>query len=172
MIRIYTIFLVLMSLGLQNVIAENIGQRPEFNSFEVDSIVYTLRADNMFLCAGITRDRFDDWTHRCSSTVLKDKPHIEEVVNALKICTIDSILPYDSNTVVKNIKFVMFMSSGNIEVAWFNEDKIDVWGRVLFFTKDDVVVLWIAQTGILDIGKYRCSNGLTLKNVLRRYLPE
>ena len=151
---------------------KRIGQLLEFSAFEVDSIVYTLRADNMFLCADITRDRFDEWKHRCSSTVLKDKSHIQEVVNALKICTIDSILPYDSNTVVKNIKFVMFMSSGNIEVAWFNEDKIDVWGRVLFFTKDDVVVLWIAQTGVLDIGKYRCSNGLTLKNVLRRYLPE
>ena len=57
-------------------------------------------------------------------TVLKDKSHIQEVVNALKICTIDSILPYDSNTVVKNMKFVMLKSGGNIEVAWFNEDKI------------------------------------------------
>ena len=76
---------------------------------------------------------------------------------------IDSILSYKSNEIVKKLDIVK-RKKGFIPV-WRNEDTVDVRCRVFLYKGNEVIVIWLADTGFFDIDRYRCYNPEVIKKL-------
>lgn len=163
----YNVILLFAFLA-PNINAESyLKDQPEFEKFYADSIIYTLMPEGIFSAVCMYRDEFERekentaiYTH---TILLKYEDDIADITNALMNSGIDSILSYKSNEIVKKLDIVK-RKKGFIPV-WRNEDTVDVRCRVFLYKGNEVIVIWLADTGFFDIDRYRCYNPEVIKKL-------
>ena len=147
--------------------SENINDIPYFANMEIDSLVISLLPEYIYTTRCITRDSFDEFSNVCQYFVITNKTITSEFLAKLLYCRIDSIIPYCGDYIIKKMIPYRTKNGKNISI-WFNEDKLDIRCRVVIYTNETFIVIWLSDTGLLDADKYRCSGGKVIINFLRK----
>lgn len=123
---------------------------------EVDSVKVKLLPRDLFTVANINRENFDESSRELSYTLtFRNRDTINFIVTQLLESPIDSILPYNSNVLQKELKLFKLKDGSEIAV-WFVFDILDLRCRMIIYSKGAYQIIWLSGTGYLDIGEYRC----------------
>lgn len=159
-------FSFIISLSFLICKSENINDIPHFSNMKIDSLEISLLPEDIYTTRCITRDGFDEFLNDCQHFVITDETITSEFLAKLLSCKIDSIIPYHGDTIIK--KMIPYRSRNGKNISlWFNEDKLDISCRVVIYTNEHYIVLWLSDTGVLDADKYRCSGGKAIIDFLR-----
>lgn len=163
----YNVILLFAFLA-PNINAESyLKDKPEFEKFYADSIIYTLMPEGIFSAVCMYRDEFEREKENPAiytpTILLKNKDDIADITNALMNSQIESILSYKSNEIVKKLDIVK--RKKGFTPVWRNEDTVDVRCRVFLYKGNEVIVIWLADTGVFDIDRYRCYNPEVIKKL-------
>lgn len=163
------LYAILIFVYASPVEAICLDKHPVFKDSHVDSIAISILPE-IFTSKSITRDDFDSWKKICTEITLRDKSEIQKVLDAFKQCVIDSMLPHNTSQVVKKMKILK--RNDSYYTIWFNDDRLDIRCRVIFFCEKKVFVAWITGTGLLDFDTFRCSNGQIVLSTIKELISK
>lgn len=161
------IVLILFIISMPLVGAcDTIGDMSLLKDCYIDSISIKLMQKYVYTPSNRTRDLFEYYNGNIEETVLTDRLIINEVVTRILKCKIDSVLHYYSDEIVFDLKPAR-MKNGKYVTLGFNSDDIDIRCRLIIYSKDTQLLVWISDQGAMDIGLFRSYEAKPLIDFIR-----